>query len=85
MAFASLNFPEASLTQSTSSIVAPIRHEWCHFMNVYMGKCAVKNRRMLMVEIHAAAAGSTGSPKREDTLMIHKSCRKKAPRLFHHH
>lgn len=47
------------------AIVARVRHEWCHFMNACMGKCTVEHQRMLTFEIHSAAAGSRGSPKRE--------------------
>lgn len=53
------------MSHAPPSIMASIRHEWCHFMNAYMGKCTVEDQRMLTFEIHSAAAGSTGGPKRE--------------------
>lgn len=52
---------------NAASIQAPVRHEWrlFFFMNVHVRKCAVKYRRMLTAEIHSAAAGNAGNPKRE--------------------
>lgn len=87
MAFACLSFPNASLTSTSFEAalfsMVPTRHEWCHFMKICMGNCAVKDQRMLIAEIHSEAGRK---PQKGSgafrAMVIHKSCWNKDPDYF---